>query len=56
MGDHCQEYPFLERNALSKIQHMPIQPLSQGRLGKERIKGYIGCHHFSQAVKGGTKA
>ena len=35
MGDHRQEYPFLERNALSKIQHMPIQPLSQDLLGKE---------------------
>ena len=54
MGDHRQEYPFLERNALSKIQHMPTQPLSQGLLGKERIKGFLGCHHFLQAVKGGT--
>ena len=54
MGDHRQEYPFLESNALSKIQHMPTQPLSQGLLGKERIKGFLGCHHFLQAKKGGT--
>ena len=54
MGDHRQEYPFLESNALSKNQHMPSQPLSQGLLGKERIKGFLGCHHFLQAKKGGT--
>ena len=54
MGDHRQEYPFLESNTLSKNQHMPTQPLSQGLLGKERIKGFLGCHHFLQAKKGGT--
>ena len=51
MGDHRQEYPFLERNALSKNQHMPSQPLSQGLLGKDWIKGFLGRHHFLQAVK-----